>query len=84
VLDENGNLCPRAANLMFVEVKGPGKLIALCNGDPTDHTSFASNYMRAFNGKLVATIESGEEPGEIELLVSGGFLKKESLKIVVE
>lgn len=83
VLDENGNLCPRAANLMFVEVKGPGKLIALCNGDPTDHTSFASNYMRAFNGKLVATIESGEEPGEIELKVTGGLLKSQTFTVRV-
>jgi beta-galactosidase len=81
IVDKNGNLCPRADNLLFFEVKGAGKLKALCNGDPTDQTSFGSNYMRAFNGKIVATIESALEPGEIELKVTGGLLKSQSVNI---
>ena len=84
VLDEKGNFCPRAGNLLFFEVKGPGKLKALCNGDPTDQTSFASNYMRAFNGKLVATIESDDTAGEVELVVTGGLLNSEKLKIQIK
>jgi beta-galactosidase len=81
IVDKEGNLCPRADNLLFFEVEGAGKLKALCNGDPTDQTSFGSNYMRAFNGKIVATIESALEPGEIELKVTGGLLKSQSVNI---
>ena len=81
IFDKNGNLCPRAANLLFFEVKGAGKLKALCNGDATDQTSFVSKYMRAFNGKLVATIESDTNAGEINLKVSGGFLIPAEVKI---
>ncbi len=81
IIDKDGNLCPRANNLLFFEVTGAGKLRALCNGDPTDQTSFGSNYMRAFNGKIVATIESAKEPGEIELKVTGGLLKSQSVII---
>ena len=84
VLDEKGNFCPRAGNLLFFEVKGSGKLKALCNGDPTDHTSFASNYMRAFNGKLVATIESDDTAGEVELVVTGGLLNSEKIRIQIK
>ena len=81
IFDKNGNLCPRAANLLFFEVKGAGKLKALCNGDATDQTSFVSKYMRVFNGKLVATIESDTTAGEINLKVSGGFLIPAEVKI---
>ena len=84
VLDKDGNVCPRAGNLLFFDVKGAGKLKALCNGDPTDQTSFGSNYMRAFNGKIVAVIESDDNTGEIVLRVSGGLLKSQSVNISVK
>lgn len=35
VLDKDGNLCPRADQLLFFKVNGAGTLKALCNGDPT-------------------------------------------------
>jgi beta-galactosidase len=84
VLDKDGNLCPRSDYLLFFEVKGAGKLKAICNGNPIDHTSFASNNMRTFNGKMVAVIESGEESGEITLNVSGGKLYGKEIKISTE
>ncbi|MEA4982047.1 MAG: beta-galactosidase GalB [Paludibacter sp.] len=84
VLDKDGNVCPRAGNLLFFDVKGAGKLKALCNGDPTDQTSFGSNYMRAFNGKIVAVIESDDNAGEIVLRVSGSLLKSQSVNISVK
>ncbi len=84
LFDKDGNLCPRADNFLFFEVKGAGKLKALCNGNAIDQTSFASNYMRAFNGEMIAVIEPGEEPGEISLVVSGGKLIGKELKIIAE
>ena len=84
ILDKNGNLCPRADNLLFFQLSGVGKLKAVCNGNPVDQTSFASNYMRAFNGKMVAVIESGAETGELVLTVSGGKLLSKQLKIKAE
>ena len=84
LLDKDGNLCPRASNLLFFDVIGAGKLKAVCNGDATDQTSFASKYMRTFNGKLVVTVESDSTAGEITLKVSGGLLKAQELKITTE
>lgn len=75
IVDKNGNLCPRADQLLFFEVAGNGKLKAVCNGNAIDQTPFSSNYMRAFNGKLVAVIESSETAGEINLKVFGSRLE---------
>ncbi|MBV5315553.1 MAG: DUF4982 domain-containing protein [Prolixibacteraceae bacterium] len=84
VLDKDGNLCPRADQLLFFKVSGAGTLKAVCNGDPTDQTSFASNYMPVFNGKMVAIIESTEESGEISMIVSGGKLNGKEIKMKAE
>lgn len=84
VVDKEGNLCPRASNLLFFEVSGNGKLKAVCNGNAIDQTSFGSNYMNTFNGKIVAIIESGEAAGEVVLNVSGGKLIPQQVKIMCE
>lgn len=74
ILDKEGNLCPKADNLLFFEVEGAAILKAACNGDPTDQTPFASSYMRAFNGKLMLIVESIGVPGVTSLKVYGGHL----------
>jgi len=83
ILDKDGNVCPRADNLLFFDVSGAGKLKAVCNGDPTDQTSFVSKYMRTFNGKMVVILESATKSGEILLKVSGGMLVPQELKVSV-
>jgi beta-galactosidase len=81
ILDKQGNLCPRANNFLFFKVEGTGRLRALCNGNAIDQTSFVSSYMHVYNGKMVATIEPGTEAGEITLLVSGGLLQPQKIKL---
>jgi len=81
ITDKDGNLCPNAQRLLFFKTEGAGILKALCNGDPTDLTSFASNYMKVFNGKLVAIVNSGKSTGEIKLTVSGEKLSTKEIII---
>jgi beta-galactosidase len=81
VTDKDGNLCPNAQRLLFFKTEGAGTLKALCNGDPTDLTSFASNYMKVFNGKLIAIVNSGKSTGEIKLTVSGERLSTKEIVI---
>ena len=72
VVDKDGNLCPRADNIIYFSTGGNVKLRALCNGDPTDLTPFGSNYMRAFSGKLLAVLEAdGDARGSVTA-ASGG------------
>lgn len=65
-------------------VEGGGRLRALCNGDATDLTSFSSNYMRTFGGKLVAVVESGTEPGEVKVIATGERLKSGTVTLKIE
>ena len=74
ICDKDGNLCPKANNLLFFDVEGEAQLKAVCNGDPTDHTSFSSDYMRTFNGKLVVVLQSMGKVGKAKLKVYGGHL----------
>lgn len=58
VLDQAGHPVPQANPRIRVTLQGPGELIAMDNGDPTDLQAFASPSRRAFNGMLVATVRS--------------------------
>lgn len=84
VIDKDGNVCPGANPLLFFEVTGAGVLHSVINGNPIDQTSFASNYMQAFNGKLVVVVESTPDPGKIELRVSGGKIQPQSAVLISE
>ena len=84
ILDKDGNLCPRANSLLFFDIEGNAKIKAVCNGDPTDQTSFASSYMRTFNGKLVITIQSTKNAGQAKLSVYGGHLKPAVQQIMIK
>jgi beta-galactosidase len=84
VVDKEGNLCPRANQLLFFDVEGAAALKAACNGDPTDQTAFSSAYMRTFNGKLMLIMEAGKVKGDGTLSVYGGRLKPTTVSIKVE
>ncbi|MGM0620050.1 MAG: DUF4982 domain-containing protein [Bacteroidota bacterium] len=81
VVDKEGNLCPNAANQLNFDVSGAGKFKVVCNGDATSLEMFHKPTMKAFSGKLVVTVQSLEEAGEIELKVNGKGLKSEAITI---
>lgn len=84
VLDKNGNLCPKADNLLFFDVEGDVTLKAVCNGDPTDQIPFSSTYMRAFNGKLVVVLQSKDKAGSGKLKIYGANLKPAVLNVCIK
>src|SRR5690606_34202675 len=79
VVDKNGIPCPTATNQLKFEVTGKGSFRAACNGDATSLELFHLPTMKLFSGKLVVLVQSGKEPGKIELKVSGEGLKSEVL-----
>jgi beta-galactosidase len=81
VVDEKGNPCPTAENRLFFEVKGAGKFKAVCNGDATSLQMFHIPQMQAFSGKLVVIVQSGNEPGEIHVTVSGPGIRQQTITI---
>ena len=84
ILDKDGNLCPRANTMVFVRVEGNGRLRALCNGDASDLAAFSSNYMRAYNGKLMIVADSPSgDSGNFRITASTAQLKSGSAVIEV-
>ncbi len=81
VVDKDGNLCPTANNQLNFEVSGAGSFKAVCNGDATSLEMFHLPTMKTFSGKLVVTVQSLSETGEIELLVKGKSLKTGKISI---
>lgn len=85
IQDKDGNVCPRAENIVFFDVSGNGRLRATCNGNPVDLTAFSSDNMRAFSGELLLIVDSpSAKKGEITVSATSGRIKPDSVKIFAE
>ena len=67
VVDKDGNLCPNVEDLVKFDVKGAGKYKAAANGNAASIDLFHLPEMHLFSGRLVAIVEAGELPGNIQL-----------------
>ncbi|MCK3683710.1 glycoside hydrolase family 2 TIM barrel-domain containing protein [Maribellus sp. YY47] len=81
IVDKDGNLCPNAGNPLHFKVSGAGKYKVACNGDATSLEMFHLPTMKAFNGKLVVTVQSLEEAGAITLEVTGENLETGTVEL---
>ena len=82
--DKDGNPVPADSRLVHVKVSGAGSFKAIANGDPTCLESFQEPQMHLFSGQLTVLVQSGSEPGEITVEVSGKGVKKAVVKIRTE
>lgn len=81
VHDGNGVAVPTADQYIKVEVSGAGRLIGLCSGDPRSHELAKSPVMRAFNGLLLAIVQSDDKPGPITLTARSEELTAASVEL---
>ena len=56
--DANNLLVPKSDNLVNFTVEGPGKIVAVDNGDATSHDSFQSSSRKAYNGMCLVIIKA--------------------------
>jgi beta-galactosidase len=84
IVDKEGNFCPTANNQLSFEVEGNGSFKTVCNGDPTSLELFHKPTMKAFSGKLVVTVQSGNEAGPILLKVNGPGIQPAELQIITK
>lgn len=73
--DSDGNFIPAAANSIDVKVNGSGKLIGLSSGDPGSHENPKGSSAKAFNGLLLAIVQSTGESGSISVTATSNGLK---------
>ncbi len=75
VADKDGWLVPRSHNRITFDLSGPGEIVAVDNGDPTNLESFQSKGRNAFNGLCLVVIRSkAGQTGRIRLKVESGGL----------
>ena len=74
VVDKNGVPCPTATNQLKFNVTGNGTYRAACNGDATSVEMFHEPTMKLFSGKLVVLVKATNNPGKIELEITGDGL----------
>jgi beta-galactosidase len=58
VVDSAGRTVPRSHNRIHFAVDGPGEIVAIGNGDATDHESFQAHDRRVFNGLCVVIVRA--------------------------
>ena len=80
-VDPAGVRNPLAANRIALSVSGPGRIVAVGNGNPRAYESFADAAAHSlFFGKAVAVVRR-EGPGRIELTASADGLGKSVLSL---
>lgn len=82
--DKYGNPVPCDSRLVKVKASGAGSFKAIANGDPTCLESFQQPQMHLFSGQLTVIVQSGTEPGDIIVEVSGKGVRKASATLKTE
>lgn len=82
IKDADGNLVPKANNLIDFEVTGGGTIVGVDNGYQANLSSFKASKIKAFNGKCVVIIQSNGKSETITLKASSNIGNTEkSIKI---
>jgi len=56
--DKNRLLVPGTGNLVNFSIVGPGKIVAVDNGDATSHDPFQASYRKAYNGMCLVIVKA--------------------------
>ena len=81
VLDEEGNLCPNADNLVNFTVRGNGFIAGVDNGNPVSLERFKDKKRKAFYGKCLVVIQNDGKPGKTELTATSEGLRQAVVKV---
>ena len=79
VVDAKGRVVPTAENRVSFSVSGAGHVAGVGNGNPSDHDPDKASFRRAFNGKCMVLVGSGERPGAIHVKATSDGLQPASL-----
>ncbi len=81
VTDSEGNIVPDASNQVTFNVEGEGVLVGVDNGKQSDHQSFQDDNRAAYNGSLVAIVQSTKEASSFTVTASASGLKGASVTV---
>ncbi|HWI56631.1 MAG TPA: beta-galactosidase GalA [Bacillota bacterium] len=81
VVDAQGRIVPVADNRVSFSIQGPGHIAGVGNGNPGDHDPDKASSRRAFNGKCLVLVGSGERSGAIRLTATADGLPPATLAL---
>lgn len=81
VKDANGNIVPNADNNVRFTVEGAGTLVGVDNGEQADHQSYQDDNRDAYNGSLVAIVQSTKDAGKITVKAESDGLTLDTVEI---
>lgn len=81
ITDARGIINPNATDKVKFSVKGPGRIIAVDNGDIQSHEPFQSDERRAYQGTCIAIVQATADTGKIELTATAENLIGDSVSI---
>lgn len=84
ILDDKGTLAPNANNEINFSLKGNGKIVGVCSGDPVSHESYKGSKHTALSGKCLVIVQSGDKTGRLELTAKANGLKQATIVITAE
>ena len=84
VVDEDGNIVPNADDQVTFKVEGSGTLVGVDNGKQADHQSFQDDNRAAYNGSLIAIVQTAKEAGDIKITASASGLTSASVTVKAE
>ncbi|NIJ02163.1 hypothetical protein FHR86_002495 [Paenarthrobacter ilicis] len=79
--DNDGIVRPLADRTLEVTVEGPGTLLGFGTGEAITTEGFASSTHRTFNGRALAVIRAGHEPGDITVTVTAAGVEPMQVRI---
>jgi beta-galactosidase len=64
-----------------MDVSAQGRLLGMCNGDPSNHESEKSPFLRVFNGLAQALVQSTDRGGDIRVRANSPGLTGSSVTL---
>ncbi|MEJ6980595.1 glycoside hydrolase family 2 TIM barrel-domain containing protein [Pedobacter sp. P351] len=77
--DNAGNPVYEANNELLLTIEGPAVLLGLESGDLSSHEDYKENKRKVYNGKLLAYVQSGGQPGRVKITISSPGLKSSTI-----
>ncbi len=82
VADKKGQLVPRSKNHVKFEIEGPGEIVAVDDGDPTNLEPMQAKEHDVFNGLALVIVRAKTGmPGTITLNAESDGLKSAAIRI---
>ncbi len=83
VQDKDGNFVANAANKVTFKVEN-GTLVGVDNGQQADHQSFQDDNRKAYNGKVLAIVQTTKNAGDVKVTATSEGLKSSTVVVKAE